>query len=45
MDYFIITQIFGVIVIIFSVLSMHMETEKNIMIVLLGLHLASALIF
>ena len=32
MDYFVIAQIFGVIGIIFSVLSMQMKTKKNIMI-------------
>ena len=45
MDYFIIAQIFGVIGIVFSVLSMQMKTKKNIMIMLLGLNLASALNF
>ena len=42
---FIIAQIFGVIGIIFSVLSMQMKTKKNIMIMLLCLNLASALNF
>lgn len=42
---FVIAQIFGIIGIIFSVLSMQMKTKKNIMIMLLGLNLASALNF
>ncbi len=45
MDNFVIAQIFGVIGIIFSVLSMQMKTKKNIMIMLLCLNLASALNF
>ena len=42
---FAVAQTFGVIGIIFSVLSMQMKTKKNIMIMLLGLNLASALNF
>ena len=42
---FVIAQIFGIIGIIFSVLSMQMKTKKNIMLMLLGLNLASALNF
>ncbi len=42
---FVIAQIFGIIGIIFSVLSMQMKTKKNIMIMLLGLNIASALNF
>ena len=45
MNNFVIAQIFGVIGIVFSVLSMQMKTKKNIMIMLLGLNLASALNF
>ena len=45
MNNFVIAQIFGVIGIIFSVLSMQMKTKKNIMIMLLCLNLASALNF
>ena len=45
MSKFVIAQIFGVIGIIFSVLSMQMKTKKNIMLMLLGLNLASALNF
>lgn len=45
MNNFIIAQIFGIIGIIFSVLSMQMKTKKNIMIMLLCLNLASALNF
>ena len=45
MSKFVIAQIFGVLGIIFSVLSMQMKTKKNIMIVLLLLNLASALNF
>ncbi len=45
MNNFIIAQIFGVIGIIFSVLSMQMKTKRNIMIMLLCLNLASALNF
>lgn len=45
MNNFIIAQIFGIIGIIFSVLSMQMKTKKNIMLMLLGLNLASALNF
>ena len=45
MSRFVIAQIFGVIGIIFSVLSMQMKTKKNIMIMFLGLNLASALNF
>ena len=45
MSRFVIAQIFGVLGIIFSVLSMQMKTKKNIMIVLLLLNLASALNF
>ena len=45
MDYFVIAQIFGVIGIVFSVLSMQMKTKNNIMLMLLGLNLASALNF
>ena len=45
MNYFVIAQVFGVIGIIFSVLSMQMKTKKNIMLMLLGLNLASALNF
>ena len=45
MNNFIIAQTFGVIGIVFSVLSMQMKTKKNIMIMLLGLNLASALNF
>lgn len=42
---FAIAQIFGIMGIIFSVLSMQMKTKKNIMIMLLLLNLASALNF
>jgi len=42
---FVVAQIFGVIGIILSVLSMQMKTKKNIMLMLLGLNLASALNF
>ena len=42
---FIVAQIFGVLGIIFSVLSMQMKTKKNIMIMLLLLNLSSALNF
>ena len=42
---FVLAQIFGVIGIIFSVLSMQMKTKKNIMLMLLGLNTASALNF
>lgn len=42
---FVIAQIFGVLGIIFSVISMQMKTKKNIMIMLLCLNLASALNF
>jgi hypothetical protein len=42
---FVVAQIFGILGIIFSVLSMQMKTKKNIMIMLLGLNLASALNF
>jgi len=42
---FVTAQIFGIIGIIFSVLSMQMKTKKNIMIMLLCLNLASALNF
>ena len=42
---FVVAQVFGVIGIIFSVLSMQMKTKKNIMIMLLCLNLASALNF
>ena len=42
---FVVAQIFGIIGIIFSVLSMQMKTKKNIMIMLLCLNLASALNF
>lgn len=42
---FVVAQIFGVIGIIFSVLSMQMKTKKNIMIMLLCLNLSSALNF
>lgn len=42
---FVLAQIFGVIGIIFSVLSMQMKTKRNIMIMLFGLNLASALNF
>lgn len=45
MNSFIIAQIFGVIGIILSVLSMQMNTKKRIMIVLLFLNLSSALNF
>ena len=45
MNNFVIAQIFGVIGILFSVLSMQMKTKKNIMIMLLCLNLASALNF
>lgn len=45
MDKFIIAQIFGVIGIVCSVLSMQMKTKKNIMIMLAALSLASALNF
>lgn len=45
MNYFIIAQIFGLIGIVFSILSMQMKTKKNIMIMLLGLNLSSALNF
>ena len=45
MNNFIIAQIFGIIGIIFSVLSMQMKTKKNIMIMLLCLNLASAFNF
>ena len=36
MNNFVVAQIFGVIGIVFSVLSMQMNTKKNIMIMLLG---------
>jgi len=42
---FVVAQIFGVLGIIFSVLSMQMKTKKNIMIMLLCLNLSSALNF
>ena len=42
---FTVAQIFGVLGIIFSVLSMQMKTKKNIMIMLLLLNLMSALNF
>ncbi|MBQ6498172.1 MAG: YgjV family protein [Bacilli bacterium] len=42
---FVVAQIFGIIGIILSVLSMQMKTKKNIMIMLLLLNLASALNF
>ena len=42
---FYIAQIFGIIGIVFSVLSMQMKKKKNIMIMLLCLNLASALNF
>ena len=42
---FTVAQIFGVIGILFSVLSMQMKTKRNIMIMLLCLNLASALNF
>jgi hypothetical protein len=42
---FVVAQIFGIIGILFSVLSMQMKTKKNIMIMLLCLNLASALNF
>ena len=45
MNYFILAQVFGVLGIVFSVLSMQMKTKKNIMIMLLLLSLASALNF
>ena len=45
MNNFVIAQIFGVLGIIFSVLSMQMNTKKRIMIMLLCLNLASALNF
>ena len=45
MNNFIIAQIFGILGIIFSVLSMQMNTKKRIMIMLLCLNLASALNF
>lgn len=45
MDNFLIAQLFGVMGIIFSVLSMQMKTKKNIMLMLLALNLASALNF
>lgn len=45
MNDFYIAQIFGIIGIIFSVLSMQMKDKKNIMIMLLCLNLASALNF
>ena len=45
MNNFVIAQIFGVLGIICSVLSMQMKTKKNIMIMLLLLNLSSALNF
>lgn len=45
MNNFYVAQIFGIIGIIFSVLSMQMQSKKNIMIMLLCLNLASALNF
>lgn len=45
MNNFVIAQVFGIIGIFFSVLSMQMKTKKNIMIMLLCLNLASALNF
>ena len=42
---FLVAQIFGVLGIIFSVLSMQMKAKKNIMIMLLFLNLSSALNF
>ena len=45
MSNYLIAQMFGVIGIVFSVLSMQMKTKKNIMIMLIGLNLASALNF
>ena len=42
---FVVAQIFGVLGIIFSVLSMQMKTKRNIMIMLICLNLASALNF
>ncbi len=45
MNNFIVAQIFGVLGIIFSVLSMQMKTKRNIMIMLLCLNLASSLNF
>lgn len=45
MSNFYIAQVFGVLGIIFSVLSMQMKTKKNIMLMFLGLNTASALNF
>ena len=42
---FMVAQFFGILGIIFSVLSMQMKTKRNIMIMLLALNLASALNF
>ena len=42
---FIIAQFFGILGLIFSVLAMQMKTKKNIMIMFLGLNIASALNF
>ena len=42
---FAVAQVFGIIGIIFSALSMQMKTKRNIMIMLLCLNLASALNF
>ena len=45
MNNFIIAQFFGILGIIFSVLSMQMKTKRNIMLMLLALNLSSALNF
>lgn len=45
MNNFIIAQIFGILGIIFSVLSMQMKTKRNIMLMLMTLNLSSALNF
>ena len=45
MNNFMIAQFFGILGIIFSVLSMQMKTKRNIMLMLLALNLASALNF
>lgn len=42
---FYIAQVFGIIGIVFSVLSMQMKTKKKIMFMLFGLNIASALNF
>lgn len=45
MNNFVIAQVFGILGIIFSVLSMQMKTKRNIMLMLMALNLSSALNF